>query len=69
MDFNKPSSTITATWLAGLTIAFLWAVYSWLGVWKPPPPELVSLSSTLGAGIVGYFKKETVYPEGWKGNG
>ncbi|MDL1881831.1 hypothetical protein FBQ88_12425 [Gammaproteobacteria bacterium PRO2] len=57
---NQPSSTITAAFLAGTTTSLLWALWSWLGT-AVPPPEVVSLSTTLVASLVGYLKPERVY--------
>ncbi len=57
---NQPSSTITAAFLAGTATSLLWALWSWLGT-AVPPPEVVSLSTTLVASLVGYLKPERVY--------
>lgn len=57
---NQPSSTITAAFLAGTATSLLWAIWSWLGT-NAPPPEVVSLSTTLIASLVGYLKPERVY--------
>lgn len=57
---NQPSSTITAAFLAGTATSLLWALWSWLGT-SVPPPEVVSLSTTLVASLVGYLKPERVY--------
>ena len=66
---NAPSSTITAATLTGMGLTVLWLVYGWLH-WGPPAPEaLVSASTTFLSALIGYVKKENVYPEGWKGQG
>ena len=69
---NQPSSTITAATLACLVMTALWGG---LNMFFFPPfgftlsPELVAFEgavSTAVVGVVGYVKKETVYPEGFK---
>ena len=58
---NKPSSTITAAFLAGTGAAIVWeTVGTFTGI--NPSPGLVSQSSVFIAGLVGYYKKENVLP-------
>lgn len=62
---NKPSSTIQAATLAGLAMAVVWQVLAeFFGV--TASELLVSSSTALASGVVGYFWPERVYPEGWK---
>lgn len=57
---NQPSSTITATFLAGMAMSLAWLVAGeFFGV--TASEALVSLSVTFVSSLVGYLKKETVY--------
>ena len=63
---NQPSSTITAAALAASGMTLFWLLYAWLQ-WGPAAPEaVVAFSTGFASTLVGYFKRETVYPEGWK---
>ena len=56
---NQPSSTITASTLAGLAVSVLWelvATFSDVTL----SPGLIAASVALVSGLVGYFKKENV---------
>lgn len=56
---NKPSSTITAAFLASQVVVVLWALvdtYTAIEV----SATLAAESAALAAAIVGYFKKENV---------
>lgn len=56
---NRPSSTITAATLAGLGMTVLWGlVKTFTDI--PLDPTLVSGSTMLVSGWVGYMKKENV---------
>lgn len=58
---NKPSSTITASTLAGMGIALAWelvATFSEVTL----SPGLIAASVAFGSALVGYFKKENVLP-------
>jgi len=56
---NKPSSTIQAATLAGMAAALVWElVATFTGI--NPTPGLVSGSTALVAGLVGYWKRENV---------
>lgn len=63
---NKPSSTIQASSLAAAGMTLLWAILSWLQIGPEPTPVLIGSSVTFAGLVAGYFKKENVYPEGWK---
>ena len=56
---NKPSSTITAAFLASQAVVVVWALidnFTALTI----SPVLAAESAALAAGAVGYFKKENV---------
>jgi hypothetical protein len=59
MELTKPSSTITAATLTGLALTLFWELmfqfYS-----GDIRPSLIAASVAVTAGLVGYFKKETV---------
>jgi len=56
---NKPSSTITAAFLASQVVVVIWAALAnFTGI--EVDPILAAESAALAAGIVGYFKKERV---------
>ena len=56
---NKPSSTITAASLSGLATTVGWGLITTFSVIEPSA-MLVSGSTALAAGLVGYLKKENV---------
>lgn len=60
MALQAPSSTIKAATLAGMAMTVVWGAVK---TWKPElalDPTLVSGSTMLASGIVGYLKKENV---------
>lgn len=60
---NQPSATITAAGIAGLAMTLFWlAAGEFFNLHASE--ALVSLSVTFVSSVVGYFKKETVYPNG-----
>lgn len=58
---KKPSSTITAATLAGMAIAVVWEVIATFTEFVPTP-GLISSSTALVSGLVGYYKRENVLP-------
>ncbi len=56
---NKPSSTITASFLAGSGTALFWEIISTFFA-VDLSPGLVAASVVFVSSLVGYFKKETV---------
>lgn len=63
---NQPSSTITASFLAGMGMSLLWLVLSeFFGI--KASEALVSLSVTFVASVVGYFWPEKVHPDYFAG--
>jgi len=58
---NKPSSTITASFLAGVAASVAWEVVATFTSYSPTA-GLIAGSTVLAGGIVGYFKKENVLP-------
>ena len=56
---NKPSSTITAATIAGMSAAVVWElVATFTSV--SPTAGLIAGSTALAAALAGYFKKENV---------
>jgi len=56
---NKPSSTITAATLAGMSMTLFWEiVMQFTG--EPIRASMVAASVALVSALVGYFKRETV---------
>lgn len=67
LPFDQPSSTITAAFLAGMGMSLFWLLLSEFylePIGRTISPQLVSLSVTFVASLVGYFKKENVLPLG-----
>lgn len=58
---NKPSSTITASFLAGVGASVGWEVVATFTEVQPSA-GLIAGSVALASGIVGYYKKENVLP-------
>jgi len=56
---NKPSSTITAAFIAGQVVAICWGLVEMFTAFEPSV-ALVAESVALAASLVGYWKKETV---------
>lgn len=56
---NKPSSTITASFLAGIATTVAWELVATFTEYDPTV-GLIAGSVTLISGLVGYFKKENV---------
>ncbi len=56
---NEPSSTITAAFLAGVAAAIVWELVATFTGFSPTA-GLISGSTILVSGIVGYKKKENV---------
>lgn len=56
---NKPSSTITAATLAGMAAAVVWELVATFTEVEPTA-GLISGSTALAAGFVGYLKRERV---------
>mgnify|MGYP000934935898 CR=1 FL=1 len=62
IKMSRPSSTITAAGLAGMSVTVFWGVIKTVYPDVELDPLLVSASTTLVAALVGYFKKENVLP-------
>jgi len=58
---NKPSSTITAAFLAGVAASVVWELVATFTSFSPTA-GLIAGSVTLVSGIVGYRQKENVLP-------
>jgi len=58
---NEPSSTITASFLAGSAAAVVWEAVATFTEFSPTA-GLIAGSTVLVASIVGYKKKENVLP-------
>jgi len=58
---NKPSSTITASFLAGVAASVVWELVATFTTFSPTA-GLIAGSVTLVSGIVGYKKLENVLP-------
>jgi hypothetical protein len=58
---NKPSSTITAATLAGMGMTLGWEVVAQFTPLEPRA-TMVAASVTFVSALIGYYKKETVYP-------
>ncbi len=56
---NKPSSTISAAFLAGVGASIVWELVATFTQFNPTA-GLIAGSVTLVSGVVGYYKKETV---------
>ena len=69
MPLNQPSATITAASLASGAMTLFWLIYGWLAFGPPVPEALVAFSTGFAASVVGYFKRETVYPNGFPPDG
>lgn len=59
---NQPSSTITAAFLTGSGLTLFWEILAQYGY--EARPTLVAASVTFISALVGYFKRENVYPNG-----
>jgi len=62
MEFNRPSSTITAAGLAGMFMTVFWGAVKTFFPDFDADPTLISGSTALVAAWVGYRKKENVLP-------
>lgn len=64
INTDKPSSTITAAFLAGLGVTLAWMLIDTFYL-KPNgmivDPLVVSTSTTFASALAGYLKKENVY--------
>lgn len=58
---NRPSSTITFATLAGTATTVAWGLVDTFTDVEPSA-MLISGSTALAAGLVGYYKKENVLP-------
>jgi Co/Zn/Cd efflux system component len=58
---NKPSSTITAATLAGLSMTMFWELVQQFTAVEIRA-SLIAASVALASGMVGYLKKENVLP-------
>lgn len=58
---NKPSSTITASFLSGIAASVVWELVATFTSFSPTA-GLIAGSVTLVSGLVGYYKKENVLP-------
>lgn len=56
---NRPSSTITAATIAGMSAAVVWELVATFSTVEPTA-GLVSGSTALAAALAGYFKPEKV---------
>jgi len=56
---NKPSSTISAAFLAGVGASIAWELVATFTAYAPTA-GLIAGSVTFVSGVVGYYKKENV---------